>query len=144
MPVLKDEKGNNLSFEYGKGQWLKKGKDGAVVTYGNMTHKALLAAQELENDGISIGVLNIPTPLDFDKKAILDAVKTGFIITYEDHNVKTGIGGEIAKIILESQKKCKLLNLGVSGYGLSASPDKLYEIQKIDTKNLVEQIKEKL
>lgn len=144
MPVLKDENGNPLSFEYGKGQWLKKGKDASVITYGNMTSKALLASEELEKYGISIGVLNLPTPLCLDEEMVLEASKTGLVITYEDHNVKTGIGGDIAKIILKNKSDCRLVNLGVTGYGSSASPDRLYEIQKIDAKSLIKEIKESL
>lgn len=144
MPVLKDCEGETLSFEYGKGQWLKKGKEGVIITYGNMTHRALCAAEELEKDGISIGVLNLPTPLCPDEEMVLEASKTGLVITYEDHNVKTGIGGDIAKIILKNKSDCRLVNLGVTGYGSSASPDRLYEMQKIDAKSLIKQIKERL
>lgn len=144
MPVLKDYNGEILSFEYGKAQWLKKGKEGVIITYGNMTHRALCAAEELEKDGISIGVLNLPTPLCPDEEMVLEASKTGLVITYEDHNVKTGIGGDIAKIILKNKSDCRLVILGVTGYGSSASPDRLYEMQKIDAKSLIKQIKERL
>ncbi|MBR5507475.1 MAG: transketolase [Clostridia bacterium] len=142
MPVLKDYNGEILSFEYGKGQWLKKGKDGVIITYGNMASRAVSASEELEKEGICIGVLNLPTPLCPDEEKIIEASKTGLVITYEDHNVKTGIGGDIAKIILKNKSDCRLVNLGVTGYGSSASPDRLYEMQGIDTKNLIETVKE--
>ncbi len=144
MPILTDADGNTLGFEYGKGQWLKKGKDAVIVTYGNMAHRAISAADELEKEGISAGVLNLPTPLLLDEEKIIEASKTGLVITYEDHNVNTGISGSVAKTILKNQAVCRFINLGVTDYGSSASPDKLYEMQKIDAKSLIKQIKESL
>ncbi len=143
MPILTDYRGNNLDFQYGSSQWLRRGNDGAIVTYGNMVHRAVTASDELRKSGIEIGVLNCPTPCDIETDDVLEAAKTGFVITYEDHNVKTGIGGEIAKTICQSGLSCRLECLGVVKYGSSTSPNTLYKEQGLDVDSLINLIKKK-
>ncbi|MBO5407944.1 MAG: transketolase [Clostridia bacterium] len=134
LPILTDAEGNPLTFTYGKGQWLRTGKQATVITYGNMAHRAVQASDELKQEGIEVGILNCATPCDLDADAILEAAKTGLVITYEDHNVKTGISGEVARILCGTS--CNLKTLGVHKYGSSTSPDNLYQEQGIDVESL--------
>lgn len=140
MPILSYEDGNPLDFEYGKADWLMQGKEGVIVTYGNMVYRALCIAQDLRKQGLEIGVLNVSTPLDIDKEQIMEAAKTGLIITYEDHNVRNGIGSYVARILCENEVHCKLLCKGVTKYGSSMSPDKLYAEQGLDEKSMEDTI----
>lgn len=140
MPVLTCENGEPLSFEYGKAEWLHAGKDAVIVTYGNMAHRALKIAQELEDNGLWIGVLNISTPIDIDREQIIKAAETGTIITYEDHNVKTGIGSYVARILCESSVNCRLLCKGISKYGSSMTPENLYAEQGLDEESIKKEI----
>ena len=142
MPILTDDTGKPLGFCYGKGQWLRKGNRGVIITYGNMAHRAIKVSDELRTEGIEIGVLNCPTPCDLDIGAIYDASKTGLVITYEDHNVKSGISGEVAKII--SGTACCLKSLGVWKYGSSTTPENLYREQGLDCESLKKLIKSNL
>lgn len=142
LPILTDANGNNLAFTYGKGQWLRKGVQATVITYGNMVHRAIQAADELKAEGIEVSVLNCSTPCDLDTNAILEAAKTGLVITYEDHNVKTGISGEVARILCGTC--CKLKTLGVHKYGSSTAPDNLYKEQGLDVESLKNTVKTNL
>lgn len=142
MPILTDADGNTLGFKYGKGQWLRRGSCGVIITYGNMAHKAVSASDLLLKDGIHVGVLNLPSPLDFDDADILKAAQSGRIIIYEDHNTRSGIGGEIAKIICNSNIRCELKCLGINCYGSSTAPEFLYKEQGLDIKSLINKIKE--
>ncbi len=140
IPLLTLENGSPLDLNYGKGQWLRRGKDGTVITYGSMVYRAVAVAEELEKEGISIGVINMPTPCDLDVDIICEAAKTGAIVTYEDHNVKSGIGGGVAKTICENGLSCKMKCLGVTQYGLSMPPQALYKIQGLDEESLKNEI----
>ena len=140
LSVLSYKNGAPLDFAYGKAQWLHRGTAGVIVTYGNLVHRALKIAWELEAEGIAIGVLNISTPIDIDREQIIKAAETGTIITYEDHNVKTGIGNYVARILCESGVNCKLLCKGVSKYGSSMPPEKLYAEQGLDEENMKKEI----
>ena len=98
-------------------------------------------ADELKNNGLNIGVLNCSSPLEIDEEAIVQAANTGLVVTYEDHNVKSGVAGVISKIILEKDISCKFLAKGISKYGASASPDKLYKDQGLDEESMIQEIK---
>lgn len=143
-PVLTDENGNLLGFEYKKADWLRTGQDGTIITYGNLAHKAVKISDDLKGENINIGVLNVSTPVDIDEKEVINASKTGFVITYEDHNVKTGVGSMVANIYADKEIKCKLIRKGINKYGASMSPDKLYAEQGLDEENIKNIIKERL
>ena len=52
-----------VKFEYGKGYWLKQGPNdqGYLVSSGRGVHEALEAARLLEEKGISIGLIDMPS-----------------------------------------------------------------------------------
>lgn len=140
LPVLCLENGEPLDFVYGKAQWLRKGTDGVIVTYGNMVHRAVRISDALKEHGVLIGILNVSSPVDMDEQQILEAAKTKLIVTYEDHNVRTGIAGSVAKILCEKGLHCRLLAKGISKYGASASPERLYKEQGLDEDSIVKEI----
>ena len=140
IPILSDENGEKLGFQYGKAQWLKRGKDGVIISYGNMLYRALNVAKILKQNNLDIGVLNVSTPLELDKEKVLEAARTGMVITYEDHLVNSGIGNSIARFLLENNMSCKFLAKGVTKYGSSMSPDLLYKEQYLDEESVASEI----
>ncbi len=148
VPILCDEEGvpifgKDYQFEYGKADWVRRGTAGTIITYGTMAYRAFLAHNILKKEGIDIGVLNTASPLEVDKEKILEAVKTGFIITYEDHNVNNGVGAAIGCYLAEEKLNCTFVRLGVREYGKSGTPEDLYRAAGLDVERLVEKIKEK-
>ena len=140
LPILADKEGTTLGFVYGKGDWLREGADGVIVAYGNLVHHAVRAADALAEKGVRIGVLNMATPAALDEEALKQAATTGLIVTYEDHNVQTGIAGGVARLLCENGIACRLVAKGVSHYGASMSPDRLYEEQGLDEASLINEI----
>jgi transketolase len=145
IPILTDITGKEFFntdyiFEYGKADWLRKGNDGTIITYGNMVYRTINAHERLKKIGIDIGVLNISCPLELDTEKIKQAADTGTIITYEDHNIKTGIGSIIGNFIAENQISCCFKSIGITDYGLSASPDYQYKLKNMDEDSLVSQV----
>ena len=86
----------------GKAALRKEGTDITLVTYGTMYYTALDAAKELENEGISLEIIDLRSLLPFDEEMILDSVKktSRCIILHED-TLTGGIGGEIAARIVD-------------------------------------------
>jgi len=142
LPVLSLENGEPLNFEYGKADWIRNGSDGVIITYGNMVHKAVKIADTLKDHDIRIGVLNVSSPVDMDEEAIITAAGTGLIVTYEDHNVRTGIAGAVSGILCKKEIRCRFVAKGVTGYGASASPDELYRKQGLDEESIMLEIKQ--
>jgi len=141
VPTISTNNGKPLSFDYGKADILRNGDDGVIITYGNMAHRAIKISDDLKAEGVNLRVINISTPVDIDTDAVIDAAKTGLIITYEDHNVRTGIGTAVATVIAENSLTCKLLRKGIHKYGSSASPDMLYKEQGLDEESIRKEIK---
>lgn len=87
----------------GVGEIKKEGKDVTVVTYGKMLSRVMKAAEDLENEGISVEVVDPRTLVPLDKEIILNSVKkTGKVVLVNDAHKTSGFIGEISAIISES------------------------------------------
>ena len=80
----------------------REGTDLTCIAYGLMMHLCLEAAAKLEEEGISVEVVDVRTIAPLDKTTILDSVrKTGkAMVVYED-NRTYGAGAEIIATIAE-------------------------------------------
>lgn len=93
----------NFTIPLGKGEIKKTGKDLTIVSYGRMLERVLQAAKEVEQDGISVEVVDPRTLIPLDKEIILNSVKkTGKVMLVNDAYKTGGFIGEIASIIAES------------------------------------------
>jgi len=87
----------------GKADIKKQGNDISVITYGLMVHHCLEAANTLENEGISVEVLDLRTVRPIDEEAVLNTAKrTGKILVVHEDNKALGVGAEVSAIISES------------------------------------------
>lgn len=86
----------------GKADVKKEGEDLTVVAVSAMVPKALSAAKALEEEGVSVEVIDPRTIVPLDKETIVDSVKkTGKLITAEYSHKRGGVGAEISAIIME-------------------------------------------
>ena len=80
-----------------------EGGDISVITYGLMLHLCLEAARDLEDEGVSVEVLDLRTLRPLDSDAVLEtARKTGKVLIVHEDTKAVGIGGEVAAIIAEN------------------------------------------
>ncbi len=101
-PIITTE---GTPFELGKLQtfWLSENPQVSIFATGYILYYALLAAKELEEEGIKSLVLNVSTIKPADEKGIIAAVKeTGAVVTVEDHQVAGGLGGLISEILAKN------------------------------------------
>lgn len=86
----------------GKAKTAREGEDISVITYGTMVHRAIEAASLLQDNGISVEVIDIRTIYPLDRDAILDSVsKTGKAFVLTEDTLSYGISAEIAATIVE-------------------------------------------
>ena len=77
-------------FEIGKAQLFYAPKDGAkarvgIIATGSLVHNAMFAAKQLEEKGIAVKVVNLPTVKPLDEEAVLELAKEcGAIVTVEE------------------------------------------------------------
>lgn len=85
-------------FEIGKIQTYVEGTDVTIVACGPLLYEALVAARELENEGIHSEVLNCHTLKPFDHAALEASIKkTKCCVSVEEHQVTGGLGGAVAE-----------------------------------------------
>lgn len=86
----------------GKGILRRPGGDLAIIATGSMVGRSLLAAQELEKEGIHARVVEIHTIKPLDKDILLEAaVDTGALVTAEEHALIGGLGSAVAELLAD-------------------------------------------
>lgn len=107
---------------------VRDGKDAAIVACGLMLDPAIHAAEELEQEGLSVAVINEYSIKPLDGETLLHyAKKTGAIVTAEDHSVIGGLGSAVSELTA-SNYPVPVLRVGVNDvFGESGTQDDLYE-----------------
>ncbi len=86
----------------GKADIKREGKDVTVVATALMVHRALKAADKLQEKGISIEIIDPRTWVPLDKQAVIDSVKKTGRLVIMDEEPKTGsAASEISAIVAE-------------------------------------------
>jgi transketolase len=130
-PVFTTDK---TPFEIGRGQLLFEGSQAAIIATGQLVHQALLVAHELEEDGVSVQVINMPTIKPLDIEIILQAAETGAVVTVEEGQISGGLGGAVAEVLSENCP-IPLRRLGVRDrFGESGSTAELLEAHELTAK----------
>ena len=90
------------SVPFGRGVIRRPGKDITIVAISYMVVEALLAAQELEQQGIDVEVIDPRTLRPLDEEIILGSVKkTGRLIVADTGWKTGGVSAEIATVVAE-------------------------------------------
>jgi 2-oxoisovalerate dehydrogenase E1 component len=99
-------KGEYLGADYmvpfGKAAVRRNGTDMVILTWGALVQKSLLAAQQAEQDGLSVAVVDLRTlmPYDWDTIASMVSRTNRVIIAHEDQ-LTCGFGAELAARIAD-------------------------------------------
>ncbi len=92
-------------YEIGKIQtfWTSEKPAATIFAMGYMLYYALLAAKELETEGIRVLVANVSTIKPLHEESMLAYAKqTGAFVSVEDHQVMGGLGGAIAEYLAKN------------------------------------------
>ncbi|MGI9228024.1 MAG: alpha-ketoacid dehydrogenase subunit beta [Gammaproteobacteria bacterium] len=81
---------------------LKEGSDITLVSWGAMLHETILAAEKLDEEGVSAEVIDVATIKPLDMETILESVeKTGRCVIVHEAPRTVGVGAEIAAQLAE-------------------------------------------
>ncbi|MEY2665422.1 MAG: hypothetical protein RLZZ480_527 [Candidatus Parcubacteria bacterium] len=121
---------------YSRNQSLEK-KIGIVVT-GSLLYNALMAAVELEKEGVGVSVLHMATIKPLDGEALTKfAAEHGALVTVEEHQVATGLGSAVAEYLGENLPT-RLSMVGMRDtFGQTGEPEELIVHYGMDTKGIV-------
>ena len=136
VPIFTPE---DKKFEIGKADVLIEGTDVTIVACGHLVWKAIEAAEELNEKGISAEVINMHTIKPFDAKAVLNSVsKTKCVVSAEEHMIAGGLGESVAHVLATNNPTPQEF-VGVNDtFGESGTPAELMTKYGIDTQNIVD------
>ncbi len=87
---------------FGKARVAGEGTDISVITIGAMVPKAARVREQLQQEGISVEVIDLRTLVPLDKQAIVDTVKKTHRVLIVDEDYRSfGMSGEVAAILAE-------------------------------------------
>lgn len=111
-PLLYND--SDCPFQLGKANVLKDGGDATVIATGRTVAEGLVAARELEREGLSVRVVDMHTIKPIDRDVIACACsQTRLVATVEEHNILGGLGGAVAEIMAEMGTGVPLIRLGI-------------------------------
>lgn len=100
---LKDElPGGDFTVPLGKARIVREGTDMTIYTYGWMVEHAKAAAQTLEDEGVSVEIVDLRTLLPLDRETILRSIeKTSKALIVHEDTRTLGVGAEVSAILVE-------------------------------------------
>lgn len=130
----KDDKytlpGLNGEFELGRAQCVREGTDILLLSMGSAATEAHAAAELLQTDGISCGMMVVPS-LNPAPEADLAGALSRFrvAVTVEAHYVSGGLGSLVSEVVAENGLRCRVVRLAVKTTpdGISGSQAFMHE-----------------
>lgn len=139
VPVVHDE---SFKFRIGKSDMLRDGNDISLYATGALVGPALVAAQNLERNGINAQVVNVCSLKPFDEATLIaSADKTNHIVTLEDHSINGGLGAIVSEVLGE-HRPTKVDRIGMTGFGESGKGADLYKKYRFDGEGVYQRVKE--
>jgi transketolase len=120
---------------------LKEGSDVLLISTGPQSVRCLQAAELLHGQGISAGVLHVPSIKPVNIEEIVSAAeKAKVVVTVEEHTIYGGLGGLVAEVLSEASPR-RVIRFGIEDrWGESAPNDYLLEAFGMSAARLSERI----
>jgi pyruvate dehydrogenase E1 component beta subunit len=98
---LKEEMPDEVEpIPLGEGRVIREGEDVTVVATGRLVHEALDAASHLEEQGVSVEIVDPRTLQPLDEETIVESVKkTNRCVVAHEAVTRMGFGAEVAAIV---------------------------------------------
>lgn len=115
----------------GHAQELRQGDDVTIVATGpHPVNLALEAADALNREGTSAGVLNMHTIKPLDAGTLrTHAARTGAVVTVEEHWQFAGLGSAVAEVLAESGS-ARVERVGIADTFVSMAGDQPYLLER--------------
>ena len=128
-------------FVPGKTISLKEGSDVLLISTGPQSVRCLQAAELLHGQGISAGVLHLPSIKPVNKEEIVSAAeKAKVVVTVEEHTIYGGLGGLVAEVLSEASPR-RVIRFGIEDrWGESAPNDYLLDLFQMSAPRLSDRI----
>ena len=140
VPVIHSDP--DYKFEIGKGIVLKEGTDVTIFATGLCVNETIEAEKMLAADGINAEIINIHTIKPLDRELVVkSALKTGKVVTVEEHSVIGGLGSAVCDVLCE-EAPTKVLKIGINDvFGESGPALELIKKYGLDAEGIYKKVK---
>lgn len=133
--------GNGYRFKSGKDEVIREGSKGYIVSFGECLYRALDAVEQLNNEGIDVGLINKPTLNVVDEDMLTKLGESPMVLVVESFNRKTGLGARMGTWLLERGYAPKYAHMGTHQEGCGGLWEQ-FPHQGIDPAGIMETTKE--
>lgn len=105
-PFIESEEGGRLfgegyRFDPERDEVIREGRDGYIVSYGEMLYRCLHVVELLREQGRHIGLINKPVLNVIDETMLAKVGSSPMVLVVETQNIKTGLGIRFGSWLLE-------------------------------------------
>jgi 1-deoxy-D-xylulose-5-phosphate synthase len=135
-------------IEVGRGEVLREGSDIVIIGLGPIIQRGLTAADELQNDGWSVGVVDARFARPIDRELILEqAGRARLMVTLEESVLPGGFGAAVLEVLADADgvdavPPLKRIGLPDGRFVDHGSVSDLRRLVRIDAPGIKEQIDE--
>jgi transketolase len=128
----------NTQMHIGKATLLRQGNDVTIIANGTLVYKALIAADQLEEKGISARIINMSTVKPLDREMVIRAAQeTAGIVTVEEAVLAGSMGSAVAEVLVQTTPVPMRL-LGISSFAPTGSVEFLFDYFHLNPKSIVD------
>lgn len=127
-------------FTPGKDEFIRTGKAGYVVTYGELVYRAVDAVDRLRSEGLDVGLVNKSTLNVVDEESLRIYGSSPFVLVVESLNQKTGLGSKLGTWLLERQLTPKYKYIGTSKEGCGGLGEQIFH-QGLDPQSIIKAVR---
>jgi transketolase len=127
-------------FQPGRDDVVRDGRDGWVVSYGDVLCQALDAVTRLREAGLDVGLINKCSVNVVDEATLATVGKSRFVLVAESQNVGSGLGMRFGSWLLERGHHPRYARAGVHERGEGGAFEQIPQ-QGLDSESLLRTIK---
>lgn len=133
-------------LEIGRGELLREGTDGLIIAVGDLVNQALIAADQLSEQGIEVSVVDarFVKPLDVDL-ILSQAEKAPFVITAEENSLQGGFGAAVLELLNDMGLAVPVMRMGIPDHFVGqGTQTELRRQLGLDAPGIIEKVKQGL
>ncbi len=133
---------DGVELELGRAYVLREGTDVTIVAAGVEVEQALIAADELAEQGISAEVIDAFSVKPLDEATIIaSAKKTGAVVVAEEHSIHGGLCAQVAQALAQACPTPMAFVAMEDRFGKSGEFEELLAYFGLDSKAIVKAVK---
>lgn len=127
----------------GKGEKLRDGKDGVILALGVVANDALAAAELLQEEGLSLAVVDARFLKPLDKELLIgEARRTGRVITVEENALQGGFGSAVLEMLNDENISAAVLRIGLPDHFIEqGTQNELRALCGLDAKGIAASVR---